>query len=309
MICRVIKKLPIILAFSIIFPLLSCSDAPSVTTFFTTITDVPPATTVTNTVTNTVTSIPPVITITKMVTSTPVDGVPTPTDFVVTGGLLLTYQADVSNVDAKDVSAMLDQDIAVIYDRLQVLGIFSPAVLKRDPNRITVEILLDNNDNDVEKYISVIGATAVLEFGEQVTDTADPAIKWKDSLGSWKPALGMLNGQLVELTSAYFQDNANVTTNMNGQVILIFKLNLDGSTLIGQITQRLIQKPLGIFFGDQPLMGADGHIIAPTVQAQITDEGEVTGLDVVDAKQLAKLMNAGSIPVPLTLIEKQKITN
>jgi preprotein translocase subunit SecD len=219
------------------------------------------------------------------------------------GGVRLVYQADLSGIAANDQTAALDSDVAVIRSRIDSLGVNNPVINELSGNRILVEL---PGITDVNKATQLIGQTAILEFGELVTGNTT-ATKWTDSLGNWNPAMGTLNGQQVELTSAYFESNTTVTTNSNGQIILVFNWNTDGSTLSGQITQRLLNKPLGIFSGDQPLKGADGHIIAPTVQAQITTSGEITGLSQTDATQLSKLLNAGRLQVPLLLIEDQAI--
>jgi preprotein translocase subunit SecD len=221
------------------------------------------------------------------------------------GGVRLVYQADLSGIATADQKTALDSDVAVIGNRVNSLGATNPVINELSGNRILVEL---PGISDVNKATQLIGQTAILEFGEQVTGNTT-ATKWTDSLGNWNPAMGTLNGQQVELTSAYFVDNTYVTTNSNGQIVLIFNWNNDGSTLSGQITQRLLNKSLGIFSGDQPLKGADGHIIAPTVQAQITTSGEITGLSQADATQLSKLLNAGRLQVPLTLTSNDQVSS
>ncbi|HEX7475478.1 MAG TPA: protein translocase subunit SecD [Dehalococcoidales bacterium] len=221
------------------------------------------------------------------------------------GGVRLVYQADLSGIATADQKTALDSDVAVIGNRVNSLGATNPVINELSGNRILVEL---PGISDVNKATQLIGQTAILEFGELVTGNTTPT-KWTDSMGNWNPAMGTLNGQQVELTSAYFQDNTYVTTNSNGQLVLIFNWNSDGSTLSGQITQRLLNKPLGIFSGDQPLTGADGHIIAPTVQAQITTSGEITGLSQADATQMSKLLNAGRLQVPLTLMSNDQVSS
>ena len=153
------------------------------------------------------------------------------------GGVRLVYQADLSKVAAADQKSAMDADVAVIRSRVDSLGATNPIINELSGNRILVEL---PGIKDVNKAKQLIGQTAILEFGEQVTDPNDPAIKWKDDLGNWKPAMGTLNGQQVELTSAYFQNNTYVTTNSMGQIILDFHWNSDGSMLSGQITQQAL---------------------------------------------------------------------
>ncbi len=76
-----------------------------------------------------------------------------------------------------------------------------------------------------------------------------------------------------------------------------------------QITGRLVvgNQPLGIFEGDQPLLGDDGQPIAPRVQAVITEVGIITGLSMTEATELSKQLNAGRLPVPLTRVGEMTV--
>jgi len=72
-----------------------------------------------------------------------------------------------------------------------------------------------------------------------------------------------------------------------------------GAQLFKQISTRLIGKPLAIYLGDEPLRGEDGQIIAPRVDEVIEDKGQIRGLNLVDAQELSRVLNAGRIDVPL----------
>ncbi len=128
------------------------------------------------------------------------------------------------------------------------------------------------------------------------------------SLGNWKPATAVIDGQEKELTSSYFKENTYVTTDNLGGVLLIFEWNEEGSKLSGDITGRLIGQPLGIFEGDEPLRGDDGRPIAPTIKSQITTNGQIEGLSLKEATDLSKQLNAGRLPVPLEIIYEQTVS-
>ena len=61
--------------------------------------------------------------------------------------------------------------------------------------------------------------------------------------------MGTLNGQQVELTSAYFEQNTYVTTRSAlGRILLVFQWNSDGAKLSQEITTRLVATtPVGDF--------------------------------------------------------------
>ncbi len=93
-----------------------------------------------------------------------------------------------------------------------------------------------------------------------------------------------------------------------GRILLVFEWNEEGSKLSEQITERLINKPLGIFLSDEPLLGDDGQPIAPIVRSKITIRGQIEGLSWTEATELSKLLNAGRIPIPLTAIYEQTVS-
>lgn len=213
------------------------------------------------------------------------------------GGIHMVYQADLSQVNAADRGAAIDSTIAVIERRINALGVTEPIIQKQGEDRILVEL---PGVSEAEKAKSLVGQTSILEFREQVTD--------KDGNTSWVPATAVIDGQEKELTSAYFKENTRVTTDELGRVLLIFEWNDEGSKLSEEITGRLIGQPLGIFMGDEPLLGEDGKPIAPIVRAKITSSGQIEGLSFNEATELSKLLNAGRIPVPLTPIYEESVS-
>jgi preprotein translocase subunit SecD len=222
------------------------------------------------------------------------------------GGVHLVYQADLSGIPAGEQAADIDADVAAIRTRIDAFGVSEPVIQKEGSDRIVVEL---PGISDIDKAKAVIGQTAILEFGEVASDPNDPAIKWRNVNGeNWKPATATINGKEEELTSAYFKQNTYLGTDSLGHIELHFEWDAEGSQISSQVTQRLIGQPLGIFSGDGPLLGSDGHPITPTVQAQITDQGVITGLSQTDASQLSKLLNAGRIQVPLTPLYEQTVS-
>ena len=67
----------------------------------------------------------------------------------------------------------------------------------------------------------------------------------------------------------------------------------------GKLTQANLGKPLGIFLDQK-------FVEAPTIQGVITDQGEITGpFTQEQTVTLANELNAGALPVPVTIIEKE----
>ena len=208
------------------------------------------------------------------------------------GGLDLLYEADLSSVEPGSEDEVMDGVVAVIANRINPLGVTEPVIERQGENRIRVQLPgLDISDVQKER----IGRTAVLEFRELVD-------------GEWIPAVGTVNGVEIALTSSLFTTNTYVDVNQFGQVLLIFEWTAEGAILSEEITGRLIGQRLGIFEGDQPLLGDDGEPIAPRVNSVITDKGEISGLSLNEAQELSSQLNAGRLPVPLEAIYEQTIS-
>ena len=213
------------------------------------------------------------------------------------GGIHMVYKADLSAVEPGKETEAIDGAIALIEQRINVLGVTEPVIQKQGEDRILVEL---PGISKAEEAKRLIGLTELLEFREQVED--------KDGKTEWVPAKAVVDGQERELTSAYFKENTYVTTDNFGRVLLVFEWNEEGSKLSGEITGRLIGEPLGIFLGNEPLLGDDKQPIAPIVREKITGKGQIEGLSMNEATTLSKLLNLGRMPVPLTPIYEQTVS-
>ena len=213
------------------------------------------------------------------------------------GGIHLVYKADLSNVEPGDEAEIMGGVIKVIMNRINPLGVTEPNIQKQGEDRIVVE-LPGLSVTDVQK--ERIGRTALLEFRELIIDESGEE--------KWIPATATIDGQEKVLTSSYFMENTYVDIDNFGRVLLIFEWDEEGSKLSEEITGRLINKPLGIFEGDEPLRGDDGEPITPIVRSTITTRGQIDGLSLNEAEELSSQLNAGRLPVPLDAIYEQTIT-
>ncbi len=213
------------------------------------------------------------------------------------GGVHMVYRADLTGIEKGKEGEAIDSAISVIERRINEFGVAEPLIQKQGTDRIVVELPGISEADEAKRRI---GQTALLEFRERQTDAQGNE--------QWVPATGTINGQTKELTSAYFKQNTYVSTGDFGQVLLVFEWNEEGSQLSGQITERLIGQPLGIYLDGKPLPGDDGRPIAPIVRSKITTTGQIEGLSVTEATVLSKLLNAGRLPVPLTAIYEQTVS-
>ncbi|MEK7073116.1 MAG: protein translocase subunit SecD [Patescibacteria group bacterium] len=87
-----------------------------------------------------------------------------------------------------------------------------------------------------------------------------------------------------------------------GAVQIGLQFNDEGSKLFGEITKRNVGKPVAIFL--------DGVLLSdPVVQQEILGgEAQITGqYTIPEAKQMVRNLNAGALPVPITLVNQQTV--
>ncbi len=214
------------------------------------------------------------------------------------GGTRIIYTANLAGIAASDVTSTMDGTIAVLTNRINPMGVSETSIRTLGENQILVEI---PGKSLTDKEKEGLSRVALLEFGELTTDNA--SARWEDELGKWKPATGTIGSETKALTSRYFKNNTFVSRDNLNQIRLEFEFDAEGSQLFEQITTRLSpgRQPLGIFEGNEPLRGEDKRPVAPNVIAVITNRGEITGLSPGEATRLSQQLNAGRLPVPLTL--------
>ncbi|MDD5109615.1 MAG: protein translocase subunit SecD [Patescibacteria group bacterium] len=119
-----------------------------------------------------------------------------------------------------------------------------------------------------------------------VPPPAPTGIVWKNT--------GLSGSQLKRATVSFDPQTGEP------QVSLVF--NTEGGKLFGDITRRNVGKQVAIFL--------DGAIISsPVVREAITSGSAVISgnFSIAEAKQLKERLNAGALPVPITIISQQTV--
>lgn len=219
------------------------------------------------------------------------------------GGIHIVYQADLSEVEPGERNAAMVGAKDILNNRVNPLGVTEPVIQIQGGDRILVELPgLNITDKEKER----LGRVDILAFGELAAE--DEEARWENELGRWKPATAVIDGEEKELTSRYFKTNTYVGTSDIRGVELHFEWDEEGSQLSEQITGRLIGQPVAIFDGDDALLDDEGIPIAPIVQAVITDQGVITGLNLNEASRLSRQLNFGRLPIPLEIIYDQTVS-
>ncbi len=206
------------------------------------------------------------------------------------GGVQLTYLLNTDQLGERSENQAQQGVIDVIDRRINSLGVTEPVIqstLIGSKPAINVEL---PGISDISEAKKLIGQTAQLIFKEQ--DESSNFVNTN------------LTGQYLEKATATIDPGTGQGSGGfgGGAPVVELKFNSEGAGLFRDITTRNLQKPVAIEL--------DGTILtAPTVQSAIQDgSANITGIESIkEAKNLATLLNAGALPVPIELVSENKI--
>jgi preprotein translocase subunit SecD len=219
------------------------------------------------------------------------------------GGSHLVYSIDLTKKDPAQTDADVIEGVKnKIERRVNAYGVTEPIVQTIRNERGSFVLVQLPGVKDIDEALKLIGQTAELDFRELVVDENGSPVLDEEGKEQWVIAKAKgSDGEERELAGKYLKPNAQVVlTPQTNEPEVAFEWNSEGAILFEQITQRNLQKPLGIFLDNQ-------LISAPTVQAVIKEKGVITGLNLEGARTLAIQLNSGSLDVPLTLVERRDI--
>lgn len=230
------------------------------------------------------------------------------------GGLRMVLEAKPAPGEKVDY-ATLEGSIKVIRQRVDGLGVSEPIIQRKGDKQIIVEI---PGIKDVNRAVSLIGKTALLEFveAERIPDGMDNLTPEQIAVlagdGARMAQVPIYNNQGQEVSKRPILLKQTVMTgkllskvwpgtDQYGRPICNIAFNEEGAKTFYEVTQRNIGKPLAIML--------DGKVIsAPTVQAAIAGgQAYVEGLTLVEMKDLVNLLKAGALPVPIEMVESKII--
>lgn len=187
------------------------------------------------------------------------------------GGVHVVLQA--KPTDGQPVSKdIMSRAKAVISERVNGLGVAEPLIQLKGTDQIIVDL---PGVRDQKHAIDVIGQTAQMEFRDP-----DGKVIFKGD----------------QLADAWLSQDEF------GKPAVSFKFKPEGSRLFGEMTAKNIGRQAPIYL-DQKI------ISNPVIKTAITGgEGQISGnFTTQEAKELVTLLRAGSLPVPLEVIENRSV--
>src|SRR3989338_6312736 len=206
------------------------------------------------------------------------------------GGVSLVYQADLSKISSQDYDEVMAGLRDVIERRVNLFGVTEPVVQtegRGEEGRLIVELA---GIKDPNQAIQIIGQTPFLQFRETKENYQQAAEQNEDPF------------QDTELTGKYLKKAQVGFDSVTNAPLIQLEFNDEGAKLFEEITARNVGKPLAIFLDYQLLQAPVVQEVISSGQAQIS--GSFTPQK---ARELVRALNAGALPVPITLISQQSV--
>ena len=217
------------------------------------------------------------------------------------GGLHLVYGANLETISRYDRDNAMQGLRDVIERRVNFFGVAEPIIQLQGENenrRLIVELA---GIQDPSQAISLIGQTPYLEFKEYKEN-------YQEILTNNQQVVETGEGEIVDpfqatlLTGRYLSRAEIGLDNLTQEPLIILQFDKEGSSLFEEITKKNIGLPLAIFL--------DGILLqAPVVQDTISGgRAQITGsFAVKEAQRISRELNAGALPVPITLLSQQSV--
>ncbi len=209
------------------------------------------------------------------------------------GGMQVILAADMSKIPAADQATAIEAAKSVITRRVDLYGISEPVIQTSkvgSDHRIIVEL---PGVSDTEQALALVGKTADLDFRLESSQTAEATVSAMMYIGSFK-STGLTGKQLKKASYDLDPNTAQPVVNL--------KFDDEGSKIFANLTANNVGKVMGIFVDGIP-------VTMPRISTPILDgQAIITGDFTVDtAKQMAIQLNAGALPIPITVLEQKTI--
>ncbi|WIH03715.1 protein translocase subunit SecD [Xanthomonas translucens pv. graminis] len=234
-----------------------------------------------------------------------------------------TIAVGVPDAELKQIAAgAIEQNLTTLRNRVNQLGVAEPIIQRQGEDRIVVEL---PGVQDTAEAKRMIGATATLEFRGVVEGNAEDAVRTGNIppeakvfrlRDSGTPVL--LNKRV--LVSGDQMVGAVVSNDQNGLPAVSVTLNNVAGQRMFDYTSANTGKLMSVVYIERiPTVSmVDGkevrsvrvkeEALAPTRIAGVFGKNfQTTGLEKVEAENLAKLLRAGSLAAPMDFVEEYVI--
>ena len=218
------------------------------------------------------------------------------------GGTQLVYRANLNAIQTADVEDSMASLRDTIERRVNLFGVSEPiaqtqrggTLAGETEERLLVEL---PGVTDTQEAIELIGQTPVLEFRMLKGDVVPNDISPVNVNEYFEPSA--ITGK--DLKSAQLQFNQSIAGVPN-EPLVVLEFNAEGARIFAQLTGDNVGRFFGIFLDGTP-------ISIPVIREAIPDGVAVISGSFTpeSARELARNLNYGALPVPIELISTQTV--
>ena len=240
------------------------------------------------------------------------------------GGIHLVLKADTTNLKPEEKRDVVDRVITVIRSRIDQSGVLEPIIRKEGNDKIVVEL---PGMKDPERAIKLVTQTAFLEF-KLVDELYQKKVNlYLDENNNIKNDILPPNDQLLfmyrkdpttgdvqkipylvkkqALLTGDALKSARVVLNpTTGQPNVSLTFKPEGGRIFSRITEQNIGKRLAIILNNQIMSAPVIKTKIPANSGAIIEGGNMS---LQEAKDLALVLRAGALPVPVEILENQTV--
>ena len=215
----------------------------------------------------------------------------------------------------------IEQNTITLRNRVNELGVSEPVVQRQGADRIVVQLPGVQDPAQAER---ILGATATLEFRlvDEVNNAFEAAERGRAPLGS--ALYTDRNGQPILLKREVIATGDQLTDASagfeEGMPAVYVNLDAQGARRMGETTRANLNKRMAVVFIEQKrdLVERGGElrevtrieedvISVATIRGVFSNRFMITGLDPLEARDLALLLRAGSLAAPIYKVEERTI--
>ncbi len=215
----------------------------------------------------------------------------------------------------------VQQNITILRNRVNQLGVAEPLVQRQGADRIVVEL---PGIQDTARAKEILGATATLEF-RLVNTSVDPTMAANGRVPGDSEVKDTRDGQHVVLykrvilTGDHITDSTSSTDEYNQPQVNI-SLDSAGGNAMSNFTKDNVGKAMATLFveykdsgkkdanGRAMLVKQEEVINVANIQSRLGNSFRITGINNPnEARQLSLLLRAGALIAPIQIVEERTI--
>ncbi|MGP2721956.1 protein translocase subunit SecD [Serratia ureilytica] len=215
----------------------------------------------------------------------------------------------------------VQQNITILRNRVNQLGVAEPLVQRQGSDRIVVEL---PGIQDTARAKEILGATATLEFrlvntNADATAAANGRVPGDSEVKYTRDGQPIVLYKRVILTGDHITDSTSSTDEYNQPQVNI-SLDSAGGTSMSNFTKDNIGKPMATLFveykdsgkkdanGRAVLVKQEEVINVANIQSRLGNSFRITGIgNPNEARQLSLLLRAGALIAPIQIVEERTI--